>query len=123
MLHDHVDLRVADLAKARPLYDALLPALGYTRVTGDAGCVYYHLPGRDVDFFGINEDRSHRANETRISFAASNRAHVDSLAELARTAGAGAFEGPHLCTEYAERYYAAFFEDASGNKLEICFRG
>lgn len=123
MLHDHVDLRVADLAKSRPLYDAVLPALGYTRVTGDATGAYYHHPGRDADFFGITEDRSHRANGTRIAFAAIDRAQVDSLAELARDAGAAAFEPPHLCTEYNDDYYAAFFEDASGNKLEICFRG
>ena len=122
MLYDHADLRVSSLAKARGLYDALLRALGYTRITGDATCVYYHLPGRDTDFFGLNEDRSHWPGGTRIAFAASNRAQVDSLAELARTTGARAFEPPHLCTEYAEDYYAAFFEDASGNKLEVCFR-
>jgi catechol 2,3-dioxygenase-like lactoylglutathione lyase family enzyme len=66
MLHDHTDLRVSNLAKVRALYDALLPALGYTRVTGDENSVYYHLPGNDVDFFGINADPQHRANGNKF---------------------------------------------------------
>ncbi len=122
MLHDHTDLRVSNLAKVRPLYDALLPALGYTRVNSDGDQLYYHLPGDDVDFFGINADPEHRANGTRIAFAATSREHADELAGVARTAGARAFEPPHLCSEYSETYYAAFFEDADGNKLEICYR-
>lgn len=123
MLHDHIDLRVRRLAEVRPLYDALLPALGYTRIVADETCAYYHLPGKDVDFFGITVDAHHRPNGTRIAFAAASRAQVHELAALASTAGARAFEAPHLCTEYAEKYYATFFEDAEGNKLEICFRG
>ena len=122
MLVDHVDLRVSDIAKVRPLYDALLPALGYTRVNADEHQVYYHLPGDDVDFFGITADPGHRANGTRIAFAAASRKDVDKLGALARAAGAQAFEPPHYCVEYAEDYYATFFEDADGNKFEICCR-
>jgi catechol 2,3-dioxygenase-like lactoylglutathione lyase family enzyme len=123
VLHDHTDLRVSDIAKTRALYDALLPALGYTRVTSHADLqLYYHLPGNDIDFFGINADPDHRANGTRIAFAAVSREQVDELAGLARASGALAFEAPHLCPEYAEKYYATFFEDADGNKLEICCR-
>ena len=122
MLHDHIDLRVSNIAKVRPLYDALLSALGYTRVNSDAAHIYYHLPGDDVDFFGINADPEHRANGTRIAFAAASREHVDELAGLAHAAGARAFEPPHLCSEYSPTYYAAFFEDSDGNKLEVCCR-
>jgi catechol 2,3-dioxygenase-like lactoylglutathione lyase family enzyme len=123
MLHDHTDLRVRNLARTRPLYDALLPALGYTRVSADETCVYYHLPREDVDFFGITADENHRPNGTRIAFAASSREQVDELAALVKAAGARSFEPPHICLEYTEKYYAAFFEDADGNKLEICNRG
>ncbi len=122
MLHDHTDLRVSNLAKVRRLYDALLPALGYTRVTADESCVYYHLPGDDVDFCGINADPKHRANGTRITFAAPSREQVDELAALVKEAGARAFEPPHVCPEYDENYYATFFQDADRNKLEICRR-
>jgi hypothetical protein len=29
--YDHIDLRVRSLAEARPFYETLLPALGFTR--------------------------------------------------------------------------------------------
>jgi hypothetical protein len=47
---------------------------------------------------------------------------VDRLSSVAQNAGATAFEPPALIEEYSPFYYASFFEDAEGNKLEICFR-
>ena len=124
MLFDHVDLRVSDLSKVRPLYDALLPAMGFSRVAEDADSICYYQPGEDrsVPFFGLDLDPGHRPNGSRLALRAGSRAEVDRLAQIARDAGAGAFEAPHVCEEYTPFYYAAFFQDADGNKLEICFR-
>ena len=124
MLFDHIDFRVSDFGKVRKLYDALLPAMGFTRVVEDAETICYYAPhdDRSAPFFAIDLDSAHQANGTRIALRAADRAEVDSLAELARTAGAAAFEPPHVCDEYTPFYYATFFEDADGNKLEICFR-
>jgi len=36
--------------------------------------------------------------------------------------GACAVEGPGYCHDYTPGYYAVFFEDADGNKWEICCR-
>jgi hypothetical protein len=44
------------------------------------------------------------------------------MAKLAREIGARNLEGPELCAEYSPGYYAVFFEDLDGNKLEICYR-
>jgi catechol 2,3-dioxygenase-like lactoylglutathione lyase family enzyme len=124
MLFDHVDLRVSDFAKVRPLYDALLPALGFTHIAEDPETICYYLRGgdRSKPFFAINVDPSHRPNGSRMALRAADRAEVDRLAEIARTSGATAFEPAHVCEEYTPFYYATFFEDADGNKLEICFR-
>jgi catechol 2,3-dioxygenase-like lactoylglutathione lyase family enzyme len=124
MLFDHVDLRVSDLRKARPLYDALLPAMGYSRISEDADTICYYDPTSDRSrpFFGIDHDAAHRPNGSRIALRASTRSEVDRLAAIAEGAGATAFEPPHLCVEYTPHYYATFFEDAAGNKLEICYR-
>jgi catechol 2,3-dioxygenase-like lactoylglutathione lyase family enzyme len=124
MLFDHVDLRVTDLAKVRPLYDALLPAMGFERVAEDADSICYYHPGDDRSnpFFGLVLDVGHRPNGSRLALRAADRAEVDRLAALARNAGATAFEPPAVCDEYSPLYYAAFFEDADGNKLEICYR-
>ena len=123
-LLDHVDLRVRSLPAARPLYDALLPAMGLTRVNEDGDSVGYHYPGETgaEPFFWVLEDRAHRANGTRIAFTARDRQQVDAWAAVALTAGAAAFEPPALQPEYAPHYYAAFFQDADGNNLEICCR-
>lgn len=123
MLLDHIDLRVRDLPASRPLYDALLSAMGF-RPHNDDGCVGYHVPDavNDEGFIWLQQDRSHAPNGTRIAFRANSRSDVDRLADAARAAGARAFEPPHVCAEYSDNYYASFFEDASGNKLEICCR-
>jgi predicted lactoylglutathione lyase len=124
MLFDHVDLRVRSLDDARPLYDALLPAMGYSRIVQDAELIcYYHAHNdRANAFFGVELNPDHQPNATRIALRASSPAEVDRLAEIARVSGAGAFEPPAIMTEYTPFYYAAFFEDATGNKLEICYR-
>jgi catechol 2,3-dioxygenase-like lactoylglutathione lyase family enzyme len=124
MLFDHVDLRVSAFAKVRRLYDALLPAMGFTRVSEDADSICYYDPGdsRAAPFLGLALDPGHRPNGTRIALRAADRAEVDRLAAIAQTAGASAFEPPHVCEEYTPFYYATFFEDADGNKLEICYR-
>jgi catechol 2,3-dioxygenase-like lactoylglutathione lyase family enzyme len=125
MLFDHVDLRVSDLATARPLYDALLPAMGFSRISEDGESICYYLPGQDrsAPFFGVVADPGHRPNGSRIALRGADRADVDRLAGILRDAGATAFEAPHVCEEYTPFYYATFFEDADGNKLEICYRG
>jgi hypothetical protein len=124
MLIDHIDLRVSDFAKVRPLYDALLTAMGYGEVGEDDDTISYYRPGgrRTAPFFGVTVDPAHRANSTRIALYASNRDEVDRLSSVAQSAGAMAFEPAALIEEYSPFYYASFFEDNDGNKLEICFR-
>jgi len=47
---------------------------------------------------------------------------VDRLARLVRKIGGKCLEGPEVCRAYSRGYYACFFEDPDGNKLEICCR-
>ena len=124
MLFDHVDMRVNDLGRARRLYDALLPAMGYPTISADDDNVCYYASGdtKGQPFFGIVLDLEHRPNGSRLALRGRSREDVDRLAQVARDAGARAFEPAHLCEEYTPTYYATFFEDADGNKLEICYR-
>jgi catechol 2,3-dioxygenase-like lactoylglutathione lyase family enzyme len=122
---DHIDLRVRDLAAARPLYDELLPALGLIERLETVDSVEYyeprHVPVRPRRFFGLNLDPGHVPNANRIAFTAESAADVDRLAGLVRSAGARIIEGPEIL-DSADAYYAVFFEDASGNRLEIAYR-
>lgn len=121
---DHIDLRVRDAQKAKRFYEQILPALGFTE-PGDTGPEWFnwYAPGEGKPpFFGFTEDREHRPNGTRISFWADSRAEVDRVADLVKRAGGKVLEGPELVRDYTPDYYAFFFEDPEGNKLEVCFR-
>ena len=118
---DHVDLRVRNLAEVRPFYEALLPAIGFTQEASIPGWLTYEAEGSDgaAEFFGVTESPSHVVNECRIAFWVDSMADVDRLAIIITQAGAANIEGP-LFEDVG--YYAVFFEDPSGNRLEICYR-
>lgn len=118
---DHVDLRVRSVAEVRPFYELLLPALGFTRDAKIEGWMQYEVTGTDgaTEFVGVTESPQHVANECRIAFWADSIREVERLAEIAIQAGARNIEGPAYEDAH---YYAVFFEDPSGNRLEICYR-
>jgi len=120
--YDHIDLRVRSLVEARPFYEALLPALGFTLDVGIEGWLQFETAGAGsaTEFFGVTESSRHIANECRIAFWADSTSDVDRLAEIVVRAGARNVEGPGYYEGHG--YYAVFFEDPSGNRLEICHR-
>jgi catechol 2,3-dioxygenase-like lactoylglutathione lyase family enzyme len=73
-------------------------------------------------FFGFTENPAHQPNATCVAFWVDSREEVDRLAEVVRTSGGLAIEGPDLTPEYSEDYYAIFFEDPDGNRLEVVHR-
>jgi catechol 2,3-dioxygenase-like lactoylglutathione lyase family enzyme len=119
---DHVDHRVGSIARVRAFYDALMPALGYTKVEAGSRSVEYSCPDEANQFFCIDETADHTPSDTRIAFAAPSRADVDAIGALLGRAGAKKIEGPEDCPTYIQPYYAVFFEDPEGNKLEVCCR-
>ncbi len=120
---DHIDLRVKNRKAADEFYSQVLPAIGFTRDTGDEEWGSFTVPGEGKrEFFGFTEDPNHTPNGTRISFWADTQEEVDRVAAAVKKAGGRVLEGPELCVEYTPDYYAFFFEDPDGNKLEICCR-
>ena len=118
--YDHIDLRVPRLADVAAFYEALLPALGFTRRVDVEGWLQFEGgDGEIADFFGITESAGHVPNENRVAFWAESNGEVDRLAEIALRAGGRNMEGP---MQYEPGYYAVFFEDPAGNRLEICHR-
>jgi catechol 2,3-dioxygenase-like lactoylglutathione lyase family enzyme len=121
---DHIDLRVKDMEIARRFYRKFLPQLGFVHESpGDDFHTYYSAGGdKPSEFFGFTQDKNHRPGGTRIAFWADTRDEVDRMAELVREVGGKNLEGPEICADYSPGYYAFFFEDPDGNKLEICCR-
>ena len=105
-------------------YKRLLPELGFTCDRSDETWGTFYTVGRDKpsEFFGFTEDRHHQPNGTRIAFWADTPAEVDRLAKLVTQIGGRNLEAPEVCRDYSPGYYAFFFEDPDGNKLEICCR-
>jgi len=121
---DHIDLRVQDMEAARDFYAKFLPQLGFVHESpsDDFHTFFAGDSDQPLEFFCLDEDKSHRPNNTRIAFWADARDEVDRVAQLVREAGGKNLEGPEICKEYSPGYYAFFFEDPDGNKLEICCR-
>ena len=121
---DHIDLRVSNFAEARKFYDVLFPALGFPQIRAAETEVTYSAEGdrKTSPFIGLNEEPGHRGNATRFAFWADTEEEVNRLGAIIREAGAQKVEGPEYCHEYTPGYYAVFFEDADGNKWEICCR-
>jgi catechol 2,3-dioxygenase-like lactoylglutathione lyase family enzyme len=121
----HIDLRVRSVEEALLFYDALLPELGFVhRYHGEHWKVWGSgtnddLPG--AAYFGITESPGHVPNENRIAFWVAERAEVDRIAALLEGAGAKEISGPKPMP-YGPDYYAVFFADPSGNRLEIYHR-
>jgi catechol 2,3-dioxygenase-like lactoylglutathione lyase family enzyme len=123
-LFDHIDLRVRNRARAQEFYAKIMPAIGFVldKSAEEWGAFEKEDGTKPSEFFGFTEDANHRPNETRIAFWAETREEVDRVAEVVRAAGGQNLEGPQIWPEYSPGYYAFFFEDPDGNKLEICCR-
>jgi catechol 2,3-dioxygenase-like lactoylglutathione lyase family enzyme len=114
----HVDLRVRNLEEAVAFYELLLPALGFVhRYHGGDWKVW---ASDEQVYVALTGSTEHVANASRIAFRAEDAAHVDRVAEIARSAGA-AVSGPKEMP-YGPGYYAAYFDDPSGNPLEVYVR-
>ena len=124
-LFDHIDLRVRNRARAQKFFAKVLPAIGFAldKSAEEWGAFEKDGAGKPSEFFGFTEDANHSPNDTRIAFWAETREQVDRVAQVVREAGGRNLEGPQIWPEYSPGYYALFFEDPDGNKLEICCRG
>ncbi len=120
--YDHVDFRVRDLKSVRAFYDSLMPALGFSKVHGDKTARTYAQASRHLPFLWLVQAVSSRPSLSRVAFAADSKNEVDRIARVVKRAGGHAIEGPHECRSYGLPYYAVFFEDPEGNRLEVCCR-
>lgn len=129
----HIDLTVSDLARSRPFYDSVLGFLGYARADD-------HENGTDWDWQGegpfhslgillARGDNVGRAHDRyspglhHLAWTASDPADVDRLHALLLEMGAMVLDPPAYYPQYGPDYYAVFFADPDGLKLEfVCGR-
>jgi glyoxylase I family protein len=124
---DHLDLVVTDFERSLAFYRGLLRPLGYTReylITGERGepVLYLGQPGGDsISVRAAQSDASHdryAVGVHHIALAVDSRAVVDERAAWLRSVGATIESGPEEY-DYSAGYYAVFFYDPDGIKLEL----
>jgi glyoxylase I family protein len=131
-LVDHVDLVVSSLDRSLPFYRGLLAPLGWVGVArqqGERGETIHYLGGPDFDgSIGLRERRSEGGPPDRyalglhhLALEARSRRVVDETAAWLRSQGAEIEGGPGE-RHYLPGYYAVFFYDPDGIKLEVVHR-
>jgi catechol 2,3-dioxygenase-like lactoylglutathione lyase family enzyme len=122
----HVDLVVSSIERSLPFYRDLLAPLGYHRVSeveGERGETIWYLGGPEVAL-GLREAQSeggydrYRVGVHHVAFEAWSRSVVDERAEWLAANGAQIESHPQEYG-YLPGYYAVFFYDPDGIKLEI----
>jgi glyoxylase I family protein len=124
----HVDLVVSSIERSLPFYRDLLGPLGFHRigeVEGERGETIWYLSGPGSEL-GLREAQSenaqpydrYRVGLHHLAFEASSRAGVDERAAWLRNQGAEIESVPQEYG-YMPGYYAVFFYDPDGIKLEI----
>jgi glyoxylase I family protein len=130
----HLDLVVSDFERSLTFYRGLLRPLGYVQegpIRGERGEVVIYLNRTaDGSAVGLREAQSdaHEVPYDRygvgvhhVAFRAPSRAIVDERAGWLREQGAAIESGPQDY-DYIPGYYAVFFADPDGIKLEIVHR-
>ena len=116
---DHVSIAVRDLAAGGRFYEAVLAALGYSKLVSRPGTIGY---GKKYPEFWLNERRAMTAVEpdsgTHVCLRAPDTVAVDAFHAAALRAGATSDGAPGLRPEYTAGYYAAFVRDPDGNRIE-----
>jgi catechol 2,3-dioxygenase-like lactoylglutathione lyase family enzyme len=121
---DHLAIRVRDLAASKRFYDALLGFMGFVRewefgdvVGWDNGETMYWITQADSE--GLRHP--HRTGDIgyhHYAFELAARAQVDELHAFLLEQGVEIIDAPADYPDYGEGYYAVFFLDPDGLKLE-----
>jgi catechol 2,3-dioxygenase-like lactoylglutathione lyase family enzyme len=116
---DHVSIAVRDLAAATRFYEAVLPALGFSKMELRPATVGF---GKTYPEFWINLREGMApldpASGAHVCFRARSQSMVDAFHAAALAAGAADDGVPGLRPQHGEGYYAAFIRDPDGNRIE-----
>jgi catechol 2,3-dioxygenase-like lactoylglutathione lyase family enzyme len=118
---DHISIRVSDYEKSKAFYDKLLTFLGF-KVLGEYGDQIGWTNGKTRYWIGQAEsaavERGYRIGDIGLhhyAFELRSRKDVDDLQDFLKMEGVTIFDPADV---YYDDYYAVFFLDPDGIKLE-----
>lgn len=125
----HIDLNVSDLAASRRVYGILLEFLGFQMVRDDDQACEWDLDSADGRVsIGLrladpqwikHAHRRYAPGLHHLAWCAQSRQQVDSFHQILIANGVQVLDAPAEYPEYSQSYYAVFFEDPDGMKLEL----
>ena len=128
----HLDLTVRDPGASRAFYAAVLGFMGYREVADHPRGYDYDRDGPEgfcsigiVRAEGPNADRLHDRYSPglhHVAWTAESRQDVERLHDLLVEIGAEILDPPADYPRYGPGYYAVFFADPDGLKLEYVFK-
>jgi catechol 2,3-dioxygenase-like lactoylglutathione lyase family enzyme/diadenosine tetraphosphate (Ap4A) HIT family hydrolase len=120
----HLDLTVEDLAAATAFYEGVLPLMGFRRLPdAPEGPIWRG----DMVEVGLQAARRPRAHDRyapglhHLAFEAPSPRDVDRVYQQLRALGVRILDAPAEYPSYGAGYYAVFFADGDGIKLEYAF--
>lgn len=124
----HVDLSIRNIAAAEPLYDLVLTHIGYVKGKPypDGGGEWDLGDGSSIGIRPTAGDHAGRAHDRyssglhHLAWRATSREDVDALFAKLTAFGAAILDAPADYPQYnqGKGYYAVFFADPDGLKLE-----
>jgi len=121
----HLDLTVGDLARSKPFYELVLGFLGYRCVKDTDEVVVWDLTlPNGVCGIAVRPALRPREHDRytvglhHFAWYADSRDDVDRLHRKLVAAGVAILDAPADYPQYGSGYYAVFFADPDGLKLE-----
>lgn len=126
----HLDLVCRDVERSLAFYAAVLGPLGLeapVSASGERGETIHYLrfPERGSGSLGLRQAQEeepfllYAPGFHHVSFAVESHADVDRVHEAAVAAGAEVLHAPRLWPQYHPDYYASFFLDPDGFRIEV----
>ena len=123
----HLMVYVKDISESKGFYQQILDFLGYSLAHESDSYCMWNPSGRGCSFGIVQaENDSDEAVYQRgrpgfhhLAFNADNRDQIDELHAILLKMRAKVLDPPEECTEYGPTYYAMYFEDPDGMKLEL----
>jgi len=121
---DHVTLTVNNLERSIPFYEKVLGALGFKRLASESyiGWANGHMnigiraPAPEEKGAAFNR---YRVGLHHLALKARSREDVDRFHQFLVSEGITVLDPPAEYPQYGPQYYAVFFTDPDGMKLEL----
>ena len=124
----HLGINVPDLAVAKRYYDALMPLVGFEPFfAADYEFSYKpagNKPGTFLFFYPATDAAAYSAEQVgvqHLAFMVRHRSDVDLVHDHVTRSGGAVIHTPQYFPQYPGPYYATFWSDPFGIKLEaVC---